>query len=158
MNKKIPSFSFFRLIAWLHFQLIFFLIVFNKKKTHKINVDSRIAMLKLALRSSSWVKISEWETQQSGWTRTRLTLQHHQVILSDHMRQRLYKNTEFEILLNGWKETLCHSWQSSKTFATHTPYRAFLIQISTRYHIQNQSLIFYQFSEANTDMSAFAQQ
>ncbi|CAB3232499.1 unnamed protein product [Arctia plantaginis] len=47
-------------------------------KKDLVAAHHRIAMLKLALRSSSWIKISEWETQQSGWTRTRLSLQYHQ--------------------------------------------------------------------------------
>lgn len=38
----------------------------------------RIAMLKLALKSSEWIRMSDWETQQDGWTRTRITLQYHQ--------------------------------------------------------------------------------
>ncbi|KAG6455747.1 hypothetical protein O3G_MSEX009368 [Manduca sexta] len=42
-------------------------------------------MLKLALRSSGWIKISEWETQRSGWTRTRVSLQYHQDMINSHM-------------------------------------------------------------------------
>ncbi|XP_059611472.1 nicotinamide/nicotinic acid mononucleotide adenylyltransferase 1 isoform X2 [Phlebotomus argentipes] len=38
----------------------------------------RSAMLKLALKSSDWIRVSEWETHQDGWTRTRVTLQYHQ--------------------------------------------------------------------------------
>ncbi|KAL4710039.1 hypothetical protein ACJJTC_011624 [Scirpophaga incertulas] len=45
----------------------------------------RISMLKLALRSSSWIKVSEWETQQSGWTRTRISMQYHQETINSHM-------------------------------------------------------------------------
>ncbi|XP_039760663.1 nicotinamide/nicotinic acid mononucleotide adenylyltransferase 3 isoform X2 [Pararge aegeria] len=47
----------------------------------------RIAMLKLALRSSGWIKVSEWETQQSGWTRTKLSLQYHQDTINMHLSQ-----------------------------------------------------------------------
>lgn len=42
-------------------------------------------MLKLALRSSAWIKVSEWETQQEGWTRTRVSLQHHQDTINQHL-------------------------------------------------------------------------
>lgn len=42
----------------------------------------RLAMLQLALQSSPWIKISEWECQQETWSRTRTTLQHHQNYLN----------------------------------------------------------------------------
>lgn len=39
----------------------------------------RTAMLRLALRSSDWVRLSDWECSvQTQWTRTRQTLQYHQ--------------------------------------------------------------------------------
>ncbi|XP_041985236.1 nicotinamide/nicotinic acid mononucleotide adenylyltransferase 3 isoform X2 [Aricia agestis] len=53
------------------------------KKKDLVAAHHRVAMLKLALRSSSWVKVSEWETRQAGWTRTRMSLQHHQDVLND---------------------------------------------------------------------------
>lgn len=34
----------------------------------------RIAMAKLALQSSDWVKVNEWESQQSDWTETVVTM------------------------------------------------------------------------------------
>ncbi|KAK2822234.1 hypothetical protein Q5P01_022299 [Channa striata] len=37
----------------------------------------RIAMAKLALQSSSWVTVDEWESQQPDWTETVVTLRHH---------------------------------------------------------------------------------
>lgn len=36
-------------------------------------------MLKLALQSSDWIKLSGWEVKQETWTRTKHTLQYHQV-------------------------------------------------------------------------------
>lgn len=39
----------------------------------------RLAMTKIALQSSDWIRLSDWECQQDGWTRTRMTLQYHQV-------------------------------------------------------------------------------
>lgn len=39
----------------------------------------RLAMLKLCLQSSNWIKVSDWECNQKQWTRTRQTLQYHQV-------------------------------------------------------------------------------
>ncbi|XP_045506685.1 nicotinamide/nicotinic acid mononucleotide adenylyltransferase 1 isoform X4 [Colias croceus] len=53
-------------------------------KKDLVAASHRVAMLKLALRSSAWVKVSEWETQQAGWTRTRASMQHHQDILNNH--------------------------------------------------------------------------
>lgn len=36
----------------------------------------RIAMAKLALQSSSWVKVDEWESQQPDWTETVVTMRY----------------------------------------------------------------------------------
>ena len=47
-----------------------------------VSQTHRLAMLKISLQSSSWVKISDWECQQEAWTRTRATLQHHQNYLN----------------------------------------------------------------------------
>lgn len=47
-------------------------------KKDLVAAHHRISMLKLALRSSGWIKISEWETLQSGWTKTRVSMQYHQ--------------------------------------------------------------------------------
>lgn len=46
----------------------------------------RISMLKLALQTSNWIRISEWETQQEDWTRTRNVLQYHQNYLNSIIR------------------------------------------------------------------------
>lgn len=40
----------------------------------------RASMVKLALQTSEWIRMSDWEMQQDQWKRTRLTLQYHQVI------------------------------------------------------------------------------
>ncbi|CAG9794678.1 unnamed protein product [Diatraea saccharalis] len=54
-------------------------------KKDLVAAHHRISMLNLALRSSSWIKVSEWETQQSGWTRTRVSMQYHQDTINGHM-------------------------------------------------------------------------
>ncbi|KAG5670066.1 hypothetical protein PVAND_000352 [Polypedilum vanderplanki] len=59
----------------------------------------RIAMLKLALKTSNWIRVSEWETQQEGWTRTRNTLQYHQNYLNSIIRD-----------LNGMNSSNLPSW------------------------------------------------
>ncbi|XP_054258955.1 nicotinamide/nicotinic acid mononucleotide adenylyltransferase 1-like [Macrosteles quadrilineatus] len=40
--------------------------------------SDRCEMVRLALNTSNWIKLSEWESRQDHWTRTRLVLQHHQ--------------------------------------------------------------------------------
>jgi len=39
----------------------------------------RCAMIEQALVALPWVKMSDWEVKQNGWTRTRQVLQYHQV-------------------------------------------------------------------------------
>lgn len=40
----------------------------------------RCAMVKLALKSSEWIRMSDWECNyQDNWTTTRQSLQYHQV-------------------------------------------------------------------------------
>lgn len=46
----------------------------------------RLTMLKLALKSSDWIRLSEWETQQEGWSRTKNTLQYHQNFINSIVR------------------------------------------------------------------------
>uniref|UniRef100_A0A8D8HB15 Nicotinamide-nucleotide adenylyltransferase n=3 Tax=Culex pipiens TaxID=7175 RepID=A0A8D8HB15_CULPI len=43
-----------------------------------VSASHRCTMIKIGLQSSDWVRLSDWETQQEEWTRTRLTLQYHQ--------------------------------------------------------------------------------
>jgi nicotinamide mononucleotide adenylyltransferase len=43
-------------------------------------------MVKLALETSSWIRISDWESQQEAWSRTRNTLQYHQNYLNSIIR------------------------------------------------------------------------
>ncbi|XP_015838668.1 nicotinamide/nicotinic acid mononucleotide adenylyltransferase 3 isoform X2 [Tribolium castaneum] len=38
----------------------------------------RIAMIRLALQSSDWIKLSDWECKQESWSRTKQVLQYHQ--------------------------------------------------------------------------------
>lgn len=49
-----------------------------------VAAQHRAAMVKLALQSSKWVRLSDWEcADQLQWTKTRQVLQYHQV--SEHM-------------------------------------------------------------------------
>ncbi|XP_013115948.1 nicotinamide/nicotinic acid mononucleotide adenylyltransferase 1 isoform X1 [Stomoxys calcitrans] len=45
----------------------------------------RCAMVKLALQSSSWIRLSEWETMQDGWSRTQTVLQYHQNFMNNYI-------------------------------------------------------------------------
>ncbi|XP_068625644.1 nicotinamide/nicotinic acid mononucleotide adenylyltransferase 1 [Battus philenor] len=54
-------------------------------KKDLVAAQHRISMLQLAVRSSGWIKVSEWETQQSGWTRTKVSLQYHQDAINSHL-------------------------------------------------------------------------
>ncbi|KAG7457061.1 hypothetical protein MATL_G00242550 [Megalops atlanticus] len=37
----------------------------------------RVAMARLALRSSDWITVDDWESQQADWTETVVTMRHH---------------------------------------------------------------------------------
>lgn len=39
----------------------------------------RCEMLRLALKTSDWIRVSDWECSQETWSRTRQVLQYHQV-------------------------------------------------------------------------------
>lgn len=64
-----------------------------------VSQTHRLAMLRLALQTSSWIRISEWETQQEGWTRTRPTLKYHQNYINSIIRD-----------LNGINSSNLPSW------------------------------------------------
>ncbi|XP_076240277.1 nicotinamide mononucleotide adenylyltransferase isoform X2 [Calliopsis andreniformis] len=51
-------------------------------KKELASASHRCAMLRLALQNSDWIRLSSWETRQNGWTKTRLSLQHHQNLLN----------------------------------------------------------------------------
>ncbi|XP_039964354.1 nicotinamide/nicotinic acid mononucleotide adenylyltransferase 1-like [Bactrocera tryoni] len=55
----------------------------------------RFAMLKLALQSSTWIKPSDWEIQQTEWSRTISVLQYHQNYINN------YINSPLESDMNG---------------------------------------------------------
>ncbi|XP_046448466.1 nicotinamide/nicotinic acid mononucleotide adenylyltransferase 1-like [Daphnia pulex] len=48
-----------------------------------VTAEHRCSMLKLAVETSNWVNISEWETQQEGWTRTAESLKFYKKALND---------------------------------------------------------------------------
>ncbi|KAE8750992.1 hypothetical protein FOCC_FOCC002420 [Frankliniella occidentalis] len=69
------------------------------EKQDLVSSGHRCSMLRLALADHDWVRLSEWECKQSGWTRTRQVLQYHQNQLnstlnancnSPHKRQKKF--------------------------------------------------------------------
>uniref|UniRef100_A0A182SM02 Uncharacterized protein n=1 Tax=Anopheles maculatus TaxID=74869 RepID=A0A182SM02_9DIPT len=43
-------------------------------------------MIKIGLKSSDWIHLSDWETQQEEWTRTRQVLQYHQNYINSYLK------------------------------------------------------------------------
>ncbi|XP_051164530.1 nicotinamide/nicotinic acid mononucleotide adenylyltransferase 3 isoform X2 [Leptopilina boulardi] len=42
----------------------------------------RLAMLRLALENNDWIRLSSWECRQNSWSKTKISLQHHQNLLN----------------------------------------------------------------------------
>nr|XP_061795865.1 nicotinamide/nicotinic acid mononucleotide adenylyltransferase 3-like [Nerophis lumbriciformis] len=53
----------------------------------------RIAMAKLALQSSNWVKVDEWESQQPDWTETVVTMRYHYGRILKEYEQRMHEDS-----------------------------------------------------------------
>lgn len=68
-------------------------------KSSLVSDKHRATMVKLALQSSDWIRLSEWEMQQEQWTRTRLTLQYHQNYINSYLND-----------INGSANELIPSW------------------------------------------------
>lgn len=60
------------------------------KKQDLVSSEHRRNMLRLALADHEWVRMSEWECQQSDWTRTRQVLEYHQ----NHLNSAMNANHE----------------------------------------------------------------
>lgn len=54
-------------------------------KKDLVSSKHRCEMVRLALENSSWIKLSDWEAKQSEWTRTRVSIGHHE----DELNQQL---------------------------------------------------------------------
>lgn len=48
-------------------------------KKELVSATHRLNMIKISLQGNEWVKLSDWESRQETWTRTRQILQYHQV-------------------------------------------------------------------------------
>ena len=42
----------------------------------------RVAMCRLATKSSDWITVSDWEVRQPGWTRTRAAIEHFERVVN----------------------------------------------------------------------------
>ncbi|XP_050100172.1 nicotinamide/nicotinic acid mononucleotide adenylyltransferase 1 isoform X2 [Anopheles aquasalis] len=51
-----------------------------------VSATHRCAMIKIGLKSSEWIRLSDWETQQEEWTRTRQVLQYHQNFINSYLK------------------------------------------------------------------------
>ncbi|XP_035025435.2 uncharacterized protein LOC124851083 [Hippoglossus stenolepis] len=69
----------------------------------------RIAMAKLALQSSNWVTVDEWESQQPDWTETVVTMRYHYVrILKEYEgRAGKHNNSNTTTLAGPQLKLLC---------------------------------------------------
>ncbi|KAI4460449.1 nicotinamide mononucleotide adenylyltransferase [Holotrichia oblita] len=52
----------------------------------------RIAMLKLALQDSDWIKLSDWEPSQENHTRTAVVIKYHQTHINNILNNKLNDN------------------------------------------------------------------
>uniref|UniRef100_A0A182K166 Cytidyltransferase-like domain-containing protein n=1 Tax=Anopheles christyi TaxID=43041 RepID=A0A182K166_9DIPT len=55
-------------------------------KNGLVSATHRCAMIKIGLKSSDWIHLSDWETQQEEWTRTRQVLQYHQNYINSYLK------------------------------------------------------------------------
>lgn len=53
----------------------------------------RIAMVRIGLQSSSWIRVSDWESQQQGWSRTKHVLQYHQSVINSCLQGDINGNS-----------------------------------------------------------------
>lgn len=60
----------------------------NYKKEGLISSKHRLAMVRLGLESSDWIKVSDWEANEDDWTRTKQVLQHH----ASHLNSLIVNN------------------------------------------------------------------
>lgn len=52
----------------------------------------RCAMIKLATRSSDWIRLSDWEVKQSEWSRTKLVVQYHKNYINNYLNSSNYND------------------------------------------------------------------
>ncbi|KAH1027590.1 nicotinamide/nicotinic acid mononucleotide adenylyltransferase 1 isoform X1 [Dendroctonus ponderosae] len=55
-------------------------------KKELVSATHRLNMIKLSLQGNEWVKLSDWESRQETWTRTRQILQYHQNQINAYLK------------------------------------------------------------------------
>lgn len=61
-------------------------------KTGLESATHRINMVRIGLQSSNWIRVSEWESQQQGWSRTKHVLQYHQNVINSCLQSDVNGN------------------------------------------------------------------
>ncbi|XP_037132535.1 nicotinamide/nicotinic acid mononucleotide adenylyltransferase 3 [Syngnathus acus] len=65
----------------------------NYGKQGLVLAKHRLAMAKLALQSSNWVKVDEWESQQADWTETVVTMRYHHSRILNEFEQKIHEDS-----------------------------------------------------------------
>lgn len=81
-----------------------------------VSATHRCLMVKLALHTSDWIKLSDWEVQQEGWSRTKVTLQYHQNYLNSFIKD-----------LNGTSNHQIPSWMPNNVKQIKEPVQVKLL-------------------------------
>lgn len=71
------------------------------KKGGLVSSMHRCNMIRLGLQTSDWIRLSDWETRQEGWTRTRNSLQYHQNYINSYLNEDLTDDTT-DLQLPQW--------------------------------------------------------
>ncbi|KRT79255.1 hypothetical protein AMK59_7159 [Oryctes borbonicus] len=61
-------------------------------KKDLVSSTHRIAMLRLALQNTDWIKLSDWEVCQEGHSRTAVVLKYHQNLINSIINNKLNDN------------------------------------------------------------------
>ncbi|XP_034295346.1 retinol-binding protein 2-like isoform X3 [Pantherophis guttatus] len=67
----------------------------NYGKQGLVAAKHRIAMVRLAVETSDWIRVDPWESEQSQWTETLIVLRHHfkELLKSHNIRKLCRDNT-----------------------------------------------------------------
>lgn len=71
------------------------------KKSGLVSSTHRCNMIRLGLQTSDWIRLSDWESRQEGWTRTRMSLQYHQNYINSYLNDDLHEDTT-DLQLPQW--------------------------------------------------------
>lgn len=87
-----------------------------------VSSKHRCEMLRLALKSSNWIRLSDWESKQQKWSRTRSVLQYHQ----NYMNNYLHSIDDMENM-NAGDPYIATDWLPSKLAERRDPIRLKLL-------------------------------